>query len=107
MTVEFILANEDAAKIIAELRHEIWGTTYRGIYSDERIDNYDYGEHRQHDLQRIQDISYHVYLITNADAPIGYRLFHFFDHRDCLYPIALYPSGISASRDWETSICVD
>ena len=72
MAIEFILANEDTAKIIAELRHEIWCTTYRGIYSDERIDNYDYEEHRQRDLQRIQDASYHVYLITNADEPIGY-----------------------------------
>ena len=75
MAVEFVLANEDAAKIIAELRHEIWCTTYRGIYSDERIDNYDYEEHRQRDLQRIQDSSYHVYLITNADEPIGYFTF--------------------------------
>ena len=75
MAVEFVLANEDTAKTIAELRHEIWGTTYRGIYSDERIDNYDYEEHRQRDLRRIQDISYHVYLIVNADEPIGYFTF--------------------------------
>lgn len=75
MAIEFILVNENTAKIIAELRHEIWGTTYRGIYSDERIDNYDYEEHRQRDLQRIQDISYHVYLITNVDDPIGYFTF--------------------------------
>ena len=75
MAVEFILANEDAAKIIAELRHRIWDTTYRGIYSDERIDNYDYEEHRQRDLRRIQDISYRVYLITNVDDPIGYFTF--------------------------------
>ena len=75
MAVEFILANEEAAKIIAELRHRIWDTTYRGIYSDERIDNYDYEEHRQRDLRRIQDISYCVYLITNVDDPIGYFTF--------------------------------
>lgn len=76
MAVEFILANdEDTAKIIAELRHEIWATTYRGIYSDERIDNYDFEEHKQRDLQRIQSISYHVYLITDADNPIGYFTF--------------------------------
>ena len=75
MAVEFILANEAAAKTIAELRHEIWRTTYRGIYSDERIDNYDYEEHRQRDLQRIQDVSYHVYLILGGDKPIGYFTF--------------------------------
>lgn len=65
MEIEFILANEDTAKIISELRHEICGTTYRGIYSDGRIDNYDYEEHRQRDLKRIQNSSYHVYLILN------------------------------------------
>lgn len=75
MAVEFILANDDTAKIIAELRHEIWGTTYRGIYSDERIDNYDHEEHRLRDLQRIQDSSYQVYLITDFDNPIGYFTF--------------------------------
>jgi len=75
MAVEFVLANEDTAKIITELRHEIWSTTYRGIYSDERIDNYNYEEHRQRDLQRIQDNSYHVYLITDGDDPIGYFTF--------------------------------
>lgn len=75
MAFEFVLANEDSAKTIAELRHEIWCTTYRGINSDERIDNYDYEEHRQRDLQRIQDISYQVYLIVNVDEPIGYFTF--------------------------------
>ena len=75
MSIEFILANEDTAKIISELRHEIWCTTYRGIYSDERIDNYDYEEHRQRDLQRIQDASYNVYLIADIDNPIGYFAF--------------------------------
>ena len=75
MEIEFILANEDAAKTIADLRHMIWCTTYRGIYSDERIDNFDYEEHRQHDVQRIQDPAYHVYLITDNDNPIGYFAF--------------------------------
>ena len=72
---EYILANEDSAKIISDLRHEIWKTTYRGIYSNERIDNYDYKEHRQRDLQRIQDISYNVYLINDIDISIGYFVF--------------------------------
>lgn len=75
MEVEFVLADEDAAKCIAELRHEIWCTTYRGIYSDKRIDSYDYEEHRRCDLQRIQNTSYHVYLIINDDDPIGYFIF--------------------------------
>lgn len=75
MAVEFILADEDGAKIISELRHEIWRTTYCGIYSDERIDNYDYEEHRQRDLRRIRDSSCCVYLIVKDGEPIGYLYF--------------------------------
>ncbi len=79
MAIEFILADEDGAKTISELRHEIWCTTYRGIYSDERIDNYDYEEHRQRDLQRIRGTSYRVYLIVNDGEPIGYLYFSIFE----------------------------
>lgn len=79
MAIEFILADEDGAKTISELRHEIWCTTYRGIYSDERIDNYDYEEHRQRDLQRIRDTSYRVYLIVNDGEPISYLYFSTFE----------------------------
>ncbi|MDE7294136.1 MAG: GNAT family N-acetyltransferase [Oscillospiraceae bacterium] len=75
MAVRFILADENGAGIISGLRHEIWDTTYRGIYSDERIDNYDHEEHRQRDLKRIRDGSYHVYLIFDGDEPIGYFYF--------------------------------
>ena len=75
MAARFILADENGARIISELRHEIWNTTYRGIYSDERIDNYDYEEHRQRDLKRIGDSSYQVYLIFDGDEPIGYFYF--------------------------------
>lgn len=75
MAIEYIIANEDAAKVISELRHIIWGTTYRGIYSDEKIANFDYEGHRQRDLQRIQDSSYHVYLVMDTDVPIGYFAF--------------------------------
>ncbi len=72
MAVRFILADENGARTIAELRHEIWNTTYRGIYSDERIDGYDFEEHRQRDLKRIGDSSCHVYLIADGDDTIGY-----------------------------------
>lgn len=34
-------AKEDVPEIIA-LRHQIWGTTYRGIYPDDMIDNFDW-----------------------------------------------------------------
>lgn len=77
MSAEFIPADETGAEIIADLRREIWLTTYRGIYSDERIDNYDREGHLLRDLERIRDSAYHVYLITDITDkyPIGFFTF--------------------------------
>ena len=95
MSVEFILADEDAAKIISELRREIWSTTYRGTYSDERIDNYDFEEHRQRDLPRISDSQR-----RRAD-----RLFLFFDRGNGLYSVPLRAAGISAAGYRQAGVC--
>ena len=64
-------AKEDAAAIIA-LRHQIWGTTYRGIYPDDMIDNFDWARHREKELLRINDPAYSVYLLQKGDQNIGY-----------------------------------
>lgn len=87
MAIAFISANEDDAKAIAELRHTIWGTTYRGIYSDEMIDCFDYEEHRKRDLYCIKNPEYHVYLIMDRGAPIGYFAF---SDTDIVYIQSLY-----------------
>lgn len=64
-------AKEDVPEIIA-LRHQIWGTTYRGIYPDDMIDNFDWAWHQEKELLRINDPAYSVYLLQK-DAK--YRLF--------------------------------
>lgn len=64
-------AKEDAAAIIA-LRHQIWGTTYRGIYPDDMIDNFDWAWHREKELLRINNPAYSVYLLQKDDQNIGY-----------------------------------
>lgn len=75
MSVTYIVANDEAAKSITALRRMVWETTYRGIYADELIDKYDYEGYEQRDLLRLRDPSYHVYLIKDADTPIGYLMF--------------------------------
>lgn len=70
--VSFSLALESDAKTISDLRHVIWGTTYRGIYPDDAIDGFDFEWHTQRDLARIRDPHLRVYLIRFADMPIGY-----------------------------------
>ena len=64
-------AKEDVPEIIA-LRHQIWGTTYRGIYPDDMIDNFDWVWHQEKELLRINDPAYSVYLLQKDDQNIGY-----------------------------------
>ena len=64
-------AKEDVPEIIA-LRHQIWGTTYRGIYPDDMIDNFDWAWHREKELLRINDPAYSVYLLQKDSQNIGY-----------------------------------
>lgn len=70
--VRFLLAQKCEAQTISDLRHVIWGTTYRGIYPDEAIDGFDLEWHMQRDLARIKDPDLRVYLIRFVDTPIGY-----------------------------------
>lgn len=75
-TVVFRRAQEEDAAVIAELRQEIWSTTYRGIYPDDMIDQFDYAWHTQKDAQRIKSPAYAVYLMMQEDHPIGYITLH-------------------------------
>jgi len=71
-TAKFKRATEDDARIIIELRRQIWATTYRGIYPDNMIDEFDYTWHMERELQRIRHPEYRVYRIVKDDCNIGY-----------------------------------
>ena len=71
-TVVFRRAQEEDAEVIAKLRQEIWSTTYRGIYPDDMIDQFDYAWHTKMDAQRMKSPAYAVYLMVQEDRPIGY-----------------------------------
>ena len=70
--VRFELAAEDDAKTIIELRKQIWATTYRGLYPDSMIDDFDYAWHLEKELQRIRHPEYRVYRIVKDNRSIGY-----------------------------------
>ena len=57
---------------IVHLRKQVWETTYRGIYPDGMLDNFDYPWHLDKELQRIQNPQYFVYLIEKDGYNIGY-----------------------------------
>ena len=85
--VEFCPAQLDDARVIAQLRKKIWSTTYRGIYPDEMIDQFDLDWHTQKDAQRIQNPDYAVYLIRREGVAIGYITLH---HSQLPHLLSLY-----------------
>ena len=75
MNIDFVPAKASDAAAISALRRRIWDTTYRGIYPDTVIDEFDYGWHQQRDLKKISDPSFKVYLIKYGNEDIGYFIF--------------------------------
>lgn len=74
--IVFIEASKDDVLSILDLRHRIWSTTYRGIYPDQMIDNFDWAWHKERELSRIYDPAYSVFLIQGDTQNIGYLTIH-------------------------------
>lgn len=68
----FIEASEEDVPSIIALRQRIWGTTYRGVYPDSMIDNFDWDWHREMELLRVHHPAYSVYLVRKDRQDIGY-----------------------------------
>lgn len=68
----FIPALPGDASTIARLRQQCWAATYRGIYPDEMIDQFDFAWHERQDLARINSDQYEVFLIQSDEIPVGY-----------------------------------
>ena len=73
--IEFRKATLDDAPVLAAARPKMWATTYRGIYSDEKIDNYDLAWHTARDRKRMEDPEQVFYLLLDEGACVGY--FHY------------------------------
>ncbi len=55
---------EDAMKL-SEVKKEIWETTYRGIYSDEKINNYDYVKNKEKFQDIINNMDMNLYVVVD------------------------------------------
>ena len=66
MSVEFRRASPEDARLLAETRRRAWDTTYRGIYPDAMIDEYDLEAHTARDAARIADPSNAVFLAISV-----------------------------------------
>ena len=72
MSVEFRRARAEDARLLAETRRRAWDTTYRGIYPDAMIDEYDLEAHTARDAARIADPANAVFLAMDGAECVGY-----------------------------------
>ena len=70
--VEFRIAQASDASILAATRKRIWDATYRGIYPDEMIDQYDLASFTEKDSKRITDPKNKVWLAMDGEDCVGY-----------------------------------
>ena len=62
---------EDAFAIIST-RQKAWDATYRGIYPDDVIDDFDWNWHLAAEQRRLNNPDFHCFLILDHQQPVGY-----------------------------------
>lgn len=75
MSVVFVKVGADAAELMARTRQQVWTETYRGIYSDRKIDDYDLDFYTARDRGRMLDPRQTFYLAMDGGRCVGY--FHY------------------------------
>ncbi len=63
------------ARLLAATRRIVWEQTYRGIYPDEMIDEFDFPWHIAREHRNLQDPGYHTYLVMEGGDCVGYFTF--------------------------------
>lgn len=72
--MQIVLANINDSKSLSYLKKEVWETTYRGIYDDSYIDNYDYKKREEKFKSIIMDEKQEVYVCKDNNKIIGYMV---------------------------------
>ena len=72
MSVEFVKVGAESAEILSATRQKVWATTYRGIYPDTMIDDYDLPWHIGRDRRRMEAEDQEFYLAMDGDRCVGY-----------------------------------
>ncbi len=61
--------------LIVATRHKAWLATYRGVYPDEWLDNFDYEMHTQREEKMHQHSGVHTYVVMDGEECQGYFTF--------------------------------
>lgn len=78
-------ALEKDCKLLSRIKHKVWLTTYRGIYDDSELDDYDYSYHENKFKNKIDEL----YVVINNEDIIGYFSFgiprhEYLDYEYCI-----------------------
>lgn len=83
------LAKLNDCEELSKLKQKVWQETYRGIYSDSKIDNYDYEENKNKFINIINNPDIFLYVVEDNSKLVGYM--------DCGIPLRPY-------KDYEQEI---
>ncbi len=70
--IEYRKANIDDCYAIAELKGVVWNTTYKGIYSDETLANYDIERNERTFRQIVNNPDIEMYVAIDNGRIIGF-----------------------------------
>lgn len=87
MEVDFISVKPEETRELSECRRKVWLTTYRGIYPDKMLDEFDYEFHDNKNLRMINSEEFSVCFIISGGEKAGYLIIR---HTDPLYIQSLY-----------------
>lgn len=65
-------ASIEDAKELSLLKQRVWDETYRGIYKDELIDNFDYTMSRKKFVKMIENPDLNLYVVESKGELVGY-----------------------------------
>lgn len=80
--MEYIIreAKKNDAKEIAIMKKKVWDTTYTGIYSQERLDNYDYEKNEKLFINFIESSTHALYVAEYDKKIVGFIILGFPQH---------------------------
>ena len=72
MSYKVRLATEKDCDSLSKLKQLVWTETYRGIYDDSKIDNYDFEKNSTKFLNTINNPDIDLYVVEDNDKLVGY-----------------------------------
>ena len=110
--VEFRKASLGDALTIVKTRRIAWDATYRGVYPDEEIDNFDYDWHLKAEQKRLSKPEFECYLVLDEGETVGYFSYGRVSQKCRLHSLYLLPAyqGMGLGRrifELVKAACID